>query len=54
MKIYVGYFVTFKARDMGKNTREGRTINISKEMVGCFKTVVGNKKFLIQLKDVQL
>ena len=40
-----------EAREMEKNTREGRSRTTRKEVVGCVQDVVGENKFLVQFKD---
>ena len=43
----VGSVVKSKVGELEKITREGRSSRIRKEVVGCFQSVVGKKKFLV-------
>ena len=52
-KIGVGSVVKSKVRELENITREGRIRRISKEVVGCFQSVVGKKEFLIQFEYAQ-
>ena len=52
-KIGVGYVVKDKVGELEKITREGRSRRMSKEVMGCVQSVVGKKKFLVQLEDGQ-
>ena len=51
MKIIFGLVVRAKVGEMDEKTREGGSIRMMKEVVGCAQTVVGKKKFCIQFKD---
>ena len=52
-KIGVGSVVKAKVGELEKITREGRSRRMSKEVMGCVQSVVGKKKFLVQLDDGQ-
>ena len=49
-KVGVGYVVKAKVGELDKITREGRIRRMSKEVVVCFHSVLGEKKFLIQFE----
>ena len=52
-KIGVGSVVKAKVGELANITREGRSRRMSKEVMGCVQSVVGKKKFLVQLDDGQ-
>ena len=49
--IGVGSIVKAKVGELENITREGRIRSMSKEVVGCFQSVVGENKFFVQFKD---
>ena len=49
-KIGVGYVVKAKVVELENITREVRSSSMVKEMVGCYHSVVGKKKFPFQVK----
>ena len=50
MKIGVGSVVKAKVGNLEEITKEERIRSMSKEVVGCIQSVVGKKKFLVQLE----
>ena len=52
-KTGVGYVVKPKVGELEKIIREGRSRRMRKKVVGCVHSVVGKKKFLVQVKDGQ-
>ena len=49
--IGVGYVVNAKVGEIKEKTREGRIRLTRKEMVGCFKAMVGKRILLFKLED---
>ena len=52
-KIRMGSTVKAKVGELDKTTRDRRIKRTRKEVVGCVQSVVGKKKFLVQLEDRQ-
>ena len=52
-KIGLGSVVKSKAGELYNITREGRTIRMSKDVVGCVQIFLVNNNFLSQFKDGQ-
>ena len=53
MEIGVGSVVKAKVGEFENITREGRSMRMRKEVVGCVQAVAGKKNFVIQLEDGQ-